>query len=118
MGFQFDQEVYLFGAFFEPVFDGFENIFPNWHQESDLTTKTELDGKIRPIPQTPIMVNAIAGEDAQLWGTTLEGKIVELGMGEPLSKSAAQPLNGEKVDGEEPATEDKENFMILHPGAR
>ncbi|MDK9755875.1 OmpA family protein [Vibrio sp. D173a] len=118
MGFQFDQEVYLFGAFFEGEKIGDNVIFPTWHQESDLTEKTELNGKIRPIPQTPIMVNAIAGVDAQLWGTTLEGKIVELGMGEPLSKSAAQPLNGEKVDGEEPATEDKENFMILHPGAR
>ncbi|MCY9844545.1 OmpA family protein [Vibrio caribbeanicus] len=118
MGFQFDQEVYLFGAFFEPVFDGFENIFPNWHQESDLTTKTELDGKIRPIPLTPIMVNALSGQEAQLWGTTIEGKIVELGMGEPLPPSQAQPLAGERIESEAPAPEDKENFMILHPGQR
>ena len=56
MGFQCYQKVYLFGAFFEPVFVRRKAVFPTWYQELDLTTKTELDGKISYSGHTPLKI--------------------------------------------------------------
>ncbi|AYO23689.1 hypothetical protein D0856_28080 [Vibrio owensii] len=62
----------------------------NWHQESDLTTKTGLDDKTRPISQTQIVVNSLSDDDSHLWDTLLERKFVELVMGESASKLEVQ----------------------------
>ncbi|AXB32981.1 hypothetical protein [Vibrio campbellii] len=49
MAFTFDNEVYLFGAFFTAIkIDGVDE-FPDWHTQPDLTRVNELTGKIRPI---------------------------------------------------------------------
>ena len=53
MGRSYDQEIYLFGAFFEGKYNGKETIFPDWHRQSDLTSKKELEQKIRPVSITP-----------------------------------------------------------------
>jgi hypothetical protein len=116
----YDNEVFLFGAFFPSKLDGDETIFPEWHREGDLTQYTELEGKIRPIPLTPVMVNALSdsGGEPELWGSTLEGKLVHLGLGEPAVKTAEQPLAGEKVDTPDAPAVDCENYIVLQPGER
>lgn len=118
MAFTFDNEVYLFGALFKSkALDG-EYIFPDWHTQPDLTEVNELAGKIRPIPLTPVMVNALSGGAPALWGTTKEGKLVELGLGEPPQATGKQPLSGEKVDSETSAPSDVHNFEVLKLGNR
>ncbi|AYO23264.1 hypothetical protein D0856_25715 [Vibrio owensii] len=49
MAFTFDNEVYLFGAFYKGEEIGDEIQFPDWHTQPDLIRVTELTGKIRPI---------------------------------------------------------------------
>ncbi|GAD74760.1 hypothetical protein [Vibrio azureus] len=53
MGRSYDQEIYLFGAFFEIKNKDGEKIVPDWHRQSDLTSKKELEQKIRSVPITP-----------------------------------------------------------------
>ncbi|HAS6099474.1 TPA: OmpA family protein [Vibrio vulnificus] len=118
MAFTFDNEVYLFGAFFEGKQVGLSRIFPDWHTQPDLTQVNELTGKIRPIPLTPVMVNALSGGAPALWGSTKEGKLVELGLGEPPQATGKQPLSGEKVDSETSAPSDVHNFEVLKLGNR
>ncbi|MGR3042227.1 OmpA family protein [Vibrio vulnificus] len=118
MAFTFDNEVYLFGAFFEGKQVGLSRIFPDWHTQPDLTQVNELTGKIRPIPLTPVMVNALSGGAPALWGTTKEGKLVELGLGEPSQATGKQPLSGEKVDSETSAPSDTDNYELLKLGNR
>lgn len=114
----FDNEVYLFGAFFTAIkIDGVDK-FPDWHTQPDLTQVNELTGKIRPIPLTPVMVNAMSGGEPALWGTTKEGKLVELGLGEPPRATGKQPLSGEKVDSETSAPSDIDNYEVLKLGHR
>ncbi|MCV3264445.1 hypothetical protein OGZ01_25610 [Vibrio harveyi] len=114
----FDNEVYLFGAFFTAIkIDGVDK-FPDWHTQPDLTQVNELTGKIRPIPLTPVMVNAMSGGEPALWGTTKEGKLVELGLGEPPRATGKQPLSGEKVDSESSVPSDADNFEVLKLGNR
>ncbi|ELB7529283.1 OmpA family protein [Vibrio vulnificus] len=118
MGFTFDNEVYLFGALFKSkVLDG-EYVFPDWHTQPDLTQVNELAGKVRPIPLTPVIVNALSGGEPALWGTTKEGKLVELGLGEPPQAAGKQPLSGEKVDSESSVPSDADNFEVLKLGNR
>ncbi|MGL0961422.1 OmpA family protein [Vibrio vulnificus] len=118
MAFTFDNEVYLFGALFKSkALDG-EYIFPDWHSLPDLTQVNELTGKIRPIPLTPVMVNALSGGEPALWGTTKEGKLVELGLGEPPQATGKQPLSGEKVDSESSVPSDVDNYEVLKLGNR
>ncbi|EJV9311792.1 OmpA family protein [Vibrio vulnificus] len=118
MAFTFDNEVYLFGAFFEGKQVGLSRIFPDWHTQPDLTQVNELTGKIRPIPLTPVMVNALSGGAPALWGSTKEGKLVELGLGEPPQAAGKQPLSGEKVDSESSVPSDADNFEVLKLGNR
>ena len=56
----YDDEIYLFGALFHG-YDTDEGRIFDWHTKSDLTQVDELTGKIRPIPSTPVMVNALRG---------------------------------------------------------
>ncbi|EGQ8092627.1 OmpA family protein [Vibrio vulnificus] len=118
MAFTFDNEVYLFGAFFEGKQVGLSRIFPDWHTQPDLTQVNELTGKIRPIPLTPVMVNALSGGAPALWGTNKEGKLFELGLGEPPQATGKQPLSGEKVDSETSALSDIDNYEVLKLGHR
>ncbi|MEF1203638.1 OmpA family protein [Vibrio owensii] len=118
MAFTFDNEVYLFGAFFEGKQVGLSRAFPNWHTQPDLTQVNELTGKIRPIPLTPVMVNALSGGEPALWGTTKEGKLVELGLGEPSQATGKQPLSGEKVGSETTVPSDVDNYEVLKLGNR
>ncbi|MCU8465307.1 OmpA family protein [Vibrio vulnificus] len=118
MAFTFDNEVYLFGAFFEGKQVGLSRIFPDWHTQPDLTQVNELTGKIRPIPLTPVMVNALSGGAPALWGTNKEGKLFELGLGEPPQATGKQPLSGEKVDSETSAPSDIDNYEVLKLGHR
>lgn len=118
MAFTFDNEVYLFGAFFEGKQVGLSRAFPDWHTQPDLTEVNELAGKIRPIPLTPVIVNALSGGEPALWGTTKEGKLVELGLGEPPQTGGKQPLSGEKVDSESSVPRDVDNYEVLKLGNR
>ncbi|WP_051117099.1 OmpA family protein [Vibrio campbellii] len=113
----YDDEIYLFGALFHGYNTDEGRIF-DWHTKSDLTQVDELTGKIRPIPSTPVMVNALSGGDPALWGTTKEGKLVELGLGEPPQATGKQPLSGEKVDSETSTPSDVDNFEVLKLGNR
>ncbi|MGU3844552.1 hypothetical protein ACVZHT_23470, partial [Vibrio diabolicus] len=65
-----------------------------------------------------MMVNALSGGDPALWGTTKEGKLVELGLGEPSQATGKQPLSGEKVDSETSAPSDTDNYELLKLGNR
>ncbi|HHF3069626.1 TPA: OmpA family protein [Vibrio diabolicus] len=114
----FDNEVHLFGAFYKGEEIGDEIQFPDWHNQPDLTQINELTGKIRPIPLTPVMVNALSGGEPALWGTTREGKLVELGLGEPPQATGKQPLSGEKVDSESSVPSDVNNYEVLKLGNR
>ncbi|CAE6954414.1 chlorophyll binding [Vibrio sp. B1FIG11] len=113
----YDDEIYLFGALFHG-YDTDEGRIFDWHTKSDLTQVDELTGKIRPIPSTPVMVNALSGGEPALWGTTKEGKLVELGLGEPPQATGKQPLSGEKVGSETSAPSDVDNFEVLKLGNR
>ncbi|EOB3673213.1 OmpA family protein [Vibrio vulnificus] len=114
----FDNEVYLFGAFYKGEEIGDEIQFPDWHTQPDLTQVNELAGKVRPIPLTPVIVNALSGGEPALWGTTKEGKLVELGLGEPPQTKGKQPLSGEKVGSESSVPSDVDNFEVLKLGNR
>ncbi|PTP40673.1 OmpA family protein [Vibrio splendidus] len=113
----YDDEIYLFGALFHG-YDTDEGRIFDWHTKSDLTQVDELAGKIRPIPLTPVMVNALSGDEPALWGTTKEGKLFELGLGEPPQATGKQPLSGEKVDSETSAPSDIDNYEVLKLGNR
>ncbi|MGL0927231.1 hypothetical protein XM79_c20183 [Vibrio vulnificus] len=112
----FDNEVYLFGAFYKGEEIGDEIQFPDWHTQPDLTQVNELAGKVRPIPLTPVIVNALSGGEPALWGTTKEGKLVELGLGEPPQTKGKQPLSGEKVGSESSVPSDVDNYEVLKLG--
>lgn len=113
----YDDEIYLFGALFHG-YDTDEGLIFDWHTKSDLTQVDELAGKIRPIPLTPVMVNALSGDEPALWGTTKEGKLVELGLGEPPQATDKQPLSGEKVGSESSVPSDADNYEVLKLGNR
>ncbi|CAH1599112.1 OmpA-like domain-containing protein [Vibrio jasicida] len=113
----YDDEIYLFGALFHR-YDTDEGLIFDWHTKSDLTQVDELAGKIRPIPLTPVMVNALSGDEPALWGTTKEGKLVELGLGEPPQATDKQPLSGEKVGSESSVPSDADNYEVLKLGNR
>jgi len=113
----YDDEIYLLGALFHG-YDTDEGRIFDWHTKSDLTQVDELTGKIRPIPLTPVMVNALSGGEPALWGTTKEGKLVELGLGEPPQATGKQPLSGEKIDSESSEPSDVDNYEVLKLGNR
>ncbi|WP_047046489.1 OmpA family protein [Vibrio mexicanus] len=102
-------EFFLFGCYFEAEFDGRTNQFPKYHLESSLEEKGSLFEKIRPIPLTPIMINAFAGEDKQkqLWGSDKFGKLKEVSLGKPDLLCAVTGGNNQEDT-------DSENVVLRH----
>ena len=46
---------------------------------------------LRPIPFTPVTVNALSGaKDKYLWGTNIEGKLMELGLAQPRADLSSE----------------------------
>ncbi|MGF1741351.1 OmpA family protein [Vibrio profundum] len=111
MGRVYDNEFYLLGAQFHATEDsGGNKSFDLWNQQNDLTLEKQLVGKVRPIPFTPVMVNALSGaKDKYLWGTNIEGKLMELGLAQPSDERLV------KKQGQSPSSADP---MVLHHSSR
>ena len=59
-----------------------------------LLPEASLNGKIRPIPYAPVMVNALTGGvNQQLWGTNHIGKLMNLGRLTSIDVLVPEPEN-------------------------
>lgn len=101
-------EYYLFGAFYKRKFDGDAYKFSDYNDKSSLLDESDLINKIRPIPLTPIMINAFAdNSDPQLWGSDKFGRLKEVSLGKP--DSLCMVFNGNDQE-----DSDSENVVLRH----
>ncbi|MEZ8103282.1 hypothetical protein [Vibrio bivalvicida] len=77
----YDRPLYLLGATYQRSRDTDRNVvFSDWNQKSDLTGESKLKN-VRPIPFTPIFVDALAQDSVTLprfWGSDQYGRLCNL----------------------------------------
>ncbi|MFN3017549.1 OmpA family protein [Vibrio coralliilyticus] len=117
-----DKDFYLFGSIFDKELDkeSGKDIFNDWHKGGDLTSIDFLSKKVRPIPLTPAVLGALSASDKpQIWGTDRFGKLMHLGLGQPIKNSVGQPIEGELVETTEdnsgaPESDQTERILLNH----
>ncbi|MCG9681138.1 OmpA family protein [Vibrio sp. Isolate23] len=116
-----DKSFYLLGSVFDQSKDADGNtIFTDWHMGGDLSSIDFLNKKVRPIPLTPVVLGALSASDKpQIWGTDRFGKLMYLGLGQPIKNSEGQPIEGELVETTEdnsgaPESDQTERILLNH----
>lgn len=118
-----DKDFYLLGSIFDQSKDADGNtIFADWHMGGDLSSIDFLNNKVRPIPLTPVVLGALSASDKpQIWGTDRLGKLMHLGLGQPVRNTEGQPIEGELVETVEgnsgaPESDQSERVLLHHSG--
>ncbi|NVD06223.1 OmpA family protein [Vibrio sp. JPW-9-11-11] len=76
----YDKPMYLLGAYFQGEDTGLGREFSNWNTVSDLTSVDEVKN-VRPLPFTPILIDALAQDSVTLprfWGSDQYGRLCNL----------------------------------------
>lgn len=112
----YDRPLYLLGATYQRSRDKDKNVvFSDWNQKSDLTDEAKLKN-IRPIPFTPIFVDALAEDSITLprfWGSDQYGRLCNLSYLGEAEDSKQQVL----LRHNSPITtiDDDQNYEMLFP---